>query len=306
MTNILAKVARRAAELTDPRFRAFYFQRYFLNVHTRDRISNRIAARRPTASPPTGAAREAADALAKVGFALTPGIVTPVIAGAMRSFFSKHECSDPYRPHLGRFRPPAEHPPGVHVAYYDAGTTAAAPHMFEVMNHPTLIGAAGAMLGATPTLSYMAAWWSLPAGDGQAQQAENFHRDVDDWRFVKFFSYLSDVDDRSGPHIYVPGSHLVSRMTKIRRYTDREVAEAFGADNQQHFTGPAGTAFLENTFGLHRGTPVQATPRLMIQATYSLGVVPYGPRRPVAMIGAGGLPADLDPYINRVYCAPSR
>ena len=137
----------------------------------------------------------------------------------------------------------------------------------------------------------------------KAQQAENFHRDVDDVRFLKFFAYLTDVDETSGPHVYIVGSHRENRLTRICRYTDAEIAEAFGTENQHRFTGPAGTAFLENTFGLHRGVPVQTAPRLMMQAVYSLGVAPYGPRRPVARIGHDGVPADLDPYINRIYCA---
>jgi hypothetical protein len=147
----------------------------------------------------------------------------------------------------------------------------------------------------------MSAWWSLPA-DGTAQQAENFHRDVDDWRFVKLFCYLTDVDETCGPHVFVRGSHKRNKLTDIRRFTDCETEATFGAENLVRFTGQAGTAFLENTYGIHRGTPPQEKPRLIFQILYSLRPVIYGPKTPLARVGANGVPNGLDPFINRVYC----
>ena len=166
-----------------------------------------------------------------------------------------------------------------------------------------LLAVAAGMLGAKPTISYMTAWWSLPAGDGTAQHAEKFHRDVDDWRFVKLFCYLTDVDDASGPHAFVRGSHRVNRLTQIRRFSDEEVDRAFDARNIVRFTGAAGTCFLENTNGVHRGIPPLDKPRLIFQVLYSLRPVIYGPKAPVAKLGEAGIPGGLDRYVNRVYCA---
>jgi hypothetical protein len=67
------------------------------------------------------------------------------------------------------------------------------------------------------------------------------------------------------------------------------------------FTGKAGTAFLENTYGFHRGVPPTEKPRLLFQVLYSLRNSIYGPDEPVARIGADGIPAGIDPFINRVY-----
>ena len=167
IARFVTKLTRRAAQLVDPRFRAFYRQRRVRDLPARERAADRVASRLPCAPEPSPSASAAAAKLATTGFAMTPGIVTPGIANELRAYFRTQHCSDPYRPHLGSFQPPDDYLPGVHVAYFDAKVVARAPHIFAIMNHPTLLGAAGMMLGATPTLSYMATWWSLPAGDGK-------------------------------------------------------------------------------------------------------------------------------------------
>jgi hypothetical protein len=221
----------------------------------------------------------------------------------MVAYFSEQECADPYRPKLGGFRVNGAVPNGTHVAFFSNDVVAAAPHVFAIGNDPHVLAIVAAALGAKPTISYMTAWWSLPAGDGTAQHAERFHRDVDDWRFIKLFCYLTDVDEAAGPHVFVRGSHRINRLTDIRRFSDEEIASAFAPDDIVVFTGPAGTSFLENTSGIHRGIPAASKPRLIFQVLYSLRPVIYGPENPVVRLGANGVPADLDPYVNRVYCA---
>ncbi len=73
-------------------------------------------------------------------------------------------------------------------------------------------------------------------------------------------------------------------------------AEAATVGPDRHFTGPAGSCFLENTFGMHRGLPPQGRPRLIFQVTYCLMGLPYAPAKPVAP-----LPPGFDPFINRFY-----
>lgn len=93
----------------------------------------------------------------------------------------------------------------------------------------------------------------------------------------------------------------MNALTEIRRYQDEEVVDAFGAEKQVRFTGQAGSSFLENTYGMHRGYPPVSKPRLILQVLYSLRPVIYGPKSPICTLGQDGVPADIDPYINRVY-----
>jgi len=159
------------------------------------------------------------------------------------------------------------------------------------------------LLGCKPTVGYLTAWWSFK-GHAAGEQAELFHRDVDDWRFFKLFVYLTDVDAEAGPHAFVPGSHSVPRLLRVGRYSDDQVAAAFGADAVHYFTGARGTAFLEDTFGLHRGLPPRSRNRLVLQVVYSLSALPYGPSAPSAaraLAPDAQASAAREPYINRIY-----
>jgi hypothetical protein len=289
--------------VTDPRYRQFFLQRQVTDLPARERRADAVARRLP-ASNKNGndVSAEGAAALRKDGYWLVNDLIRSEWLPEMVAYFKDQKCSDPYQPKLGLFDALTAVPKNVHVAYFSNEIVARAPHAFAIANDDTVLGAVSEMLGAKPTISYMTAWWSLPA-DGTAQQAENFHRDVDDWRFVKLFCYLTDVDETAGPHVFVLGSHRANRLTEIRRFSDDEVTNTFGAGNIHRFSGPAGTAFLENTYGVHRGVPPSKKPRLIFQVLYSLRPIFYGPKIPVVRIGVQGIPASLDTYINRVYCA---
>lgn len=294
------KFARGLKILTDKRYRQFYSQRQVQRMSSRERMANRLAGRLPSFKSASDTSAQSAE-LKERGYLFLDSLISPEQIQAMHTFFSQNKCADPYRPALGKFIAPGDAPAQTHVAFFPNETVIRAPHAVSIANDPRVLGVVSGFLGAKPTISYMTAWWSMPHVDGKAEQAEQFHRDVDDIRFVKLFCYLTDVDETSGPHMFVPGSQKIDRLTRIRRYEDSEVAEAFGANGLRTFTGKAGTAFLENTYGLHRGIPPTKKPRLLFQVLYSLRNSIYGPDRPVGRIGADGVPPNLDPFINRVY-----
>jgi hypothetical protein len=306
LTDKIEKIGQRLKIVTDQRYREFYLQRQVTDVERREQKADKVAARLPTA--PTPGENGLAGQLDTHGYAMLTDLkelFTPALVRDMRGYLATQPCADPYRKELPAFIGPENAPKETHVAFFSNETIVKTPHAFRVANHPAIIDAVSHVLGSKPTVGYMTAWWSVPAADGTAQHAEKFHRDVDDWRFIKLFLYLTDVDETAGPHMYVPGSHKINTLTEIRRYTDEEVAWAFGQEKLKRFTGAAGTAFLENTYGFHRGVPPTRKPRLIFQVLYSLRPVIYGPKEPVARIGEGGVPADIDPYINRIYCAPA-
>ena len=281
----------------------FLLQRRFQSVASREWVAKRIANRVGRVQVNgTSEARAAAAALDSEGFAMTPWLVSPDMAAEMRQYFAGHQSFNPYKRELGTFQAPHQAPPGTHVAHFKPEVVLNAPHGLAIANHPAVLEAVQAALGCKPTISYMAAWWSI-AGHDQGQHAELFHRDYDDWRFIKMFVYLTDVDEGAGPHIYVRATHRENQLMPIRRYSDDEVANAFGRDRFIQFEGAAGTSFLENTFGMHRGMPARETPRLMFSAVYCQGPILYGPLKPILdakqMEASTGL--KLDPYINRVY-----
>jgi Phytanoyl-CoA dioxygenase (PhyH) len=190
-----------------------------------------------------------------------------------------------------------EVPENVHVAEYQVEHLLKSPDIVALTHNPVLLDVATRYLGCRPTMSNLSLWWSLPA-DGTAQEAENYHRDVDDWRFVKFFLYLSEVDATAGPHRFVRGSHKSSHFLFIRRLTDKAVERVFGRSHCLPIFGRPGDAFLEDTFGLHKGEPPSVNRRLVFQIQYSINPIPvydYHPR----LIEQE--PAKFDPYMARLY-----
>lgn len=122
-------------------------------------------------------------------------------------------------------------------------------------------------------------WWSFPAKSGTTERnraAQMFHYDLDDFGFLKFFFYITDVDTEAGPHVIVSGSHEKKRYKNIlerflvRRYTDEEIRELYGEDKVKIITGKSGTGFAEDTLCIHKGQPPETKRRLLLQVQYAL------------------------------------
>lgn len=277
----------------------YHFQRLIQNVAMRQRIA-RLVARRLPATERNGEdtlARTAAARLASDGIAFMPELLDAGQLADIRNYAMSHPCHDRTRPENGEFMIDQPHPL-CHTAVYSDDVTLNCPHVMDTVNHPTVLAAVGELFGCKPTMSNVSMWWSLP-GHAKAEHAELFHRDVDDWLFIKLFIYVTDVDEESGPHVFVRGSHRSAKLAKIARYTDEEVAQTFGSDNVLCLTANAGTSFLENTYGMHKGQLPKSRRRLLLQAQYSLGpisILEYSPRKLTLQPGIR-----IDPYINRLY-----
>ncbi|MBI3515851.1 MAG: hypothetical protein HY060_17600 [Proteobacteria bacterium] len=307
---MIRRTLRRLHHLLDRRAPAFYGQRLVLDPARRRAAARWLARWRPRSArlAPSAPADAAAAALERDGFHVLAAPLRASQLDDIVAHLARFMCRDPYRPELGAFDPTAAAPPATHVAFYPPEAVVSAPHVVALANDPFILATVERVFGCKPTIGYLAAWWSFQ-GHAEGEQAELFHRDVDDWRFLKLFVYLTDVDDAAGPHVYVPGSQAVPKLLRIGRYSDAAVTGAFGAEAMHRFEGARGTAFLEDTFGLHRGLPPRSRNRLILQVVYSLGELPYGPRRPydARQLGPDALAQCVrDPYVNRVYLhAPS-
>ena len=142
-------------------------------------------------------------------------------------------------------------------------------------------------------------WWTLPTPGAAPQATELFHRDVDDFRFLKLFLYLTDVDEEAGPHVFARGTHKLPELSAIRRYRDHEVRRVVEPHDMIQVLGCAGTAFLEATYGLHRATKPIARPRLAFSALYTMRPTIYGPAKPLRARTAEE--RDLSAYVNQIY-----
>jgi hypothetical protein len=149
----------------------------------------------------------------------------------------------------------------------------------KLRDDPFLRLVAALYLGSLPTHISTNMWWTFPveaSEEDRAKHAHFYHNDLDDFAFLKFFFYLSDVEADDGAHMCVSGSHhapLIKKVTdhwKIRRYQDDEVEEAYGADRILTIAGPCGTGFAEDTLCIHKGTTPKRSARLVIQFQYAL------------------------------------
>ena len=294
----------------DARWWPFLFQRLFMDKGLRERLATLVAKKlRPA---PTVQQFKATDVsilamrvqeLRFAGISHFGQILTTAQARTVQEYFLTKRVHDPYRSQSKNYLPDSdERHPDSHIAHHEAGDILKAPHLLSIANRSDILEIVASHLGCKPTLSYLAAWWSYPTSLG-AQQAENFHRDVDDWRFVKLFIYLSDVGKNNGPHIFVKNSPDSPALRQIGRFTDDEVASAFGPENVLELTAQAGEGFLENTFGVHKGQPVSEGRRLIFQAVYSMFPLPYGPKNAAMNFSdASRIHSSLsDPWINRMY-----
>jgi hypothetical protein len=156
---------------------------------------------------------------------------------------------------------------------------AESPLIDELARDPVLLSIAARYLGTEPTLVGVNLFWSYPAAvpsDQRSYAAQMFHYDLDDFKFLKFFFYLTDVDEISGPHVAVKNTHRVKRFAsfrerlKVRRYSDAEISASYGGERIVTITGPAGTGFAEDTICIHKGLPPTGRERLILQFQYAL------------------------------------
>ncbi|MBN8555105.1 MAG: hypothetical protein J0L93_06660 [Deltaproteobacteria bacterium] len=162
----------------------------------------------------------------------------------------------------------------------------ACPHLLEIANDPKILSVVRNYLGAAPTIIVASAFQSF-AGKNQARDAQLFHMDYDDYKFCKLFVYLTDVDEKSGPHVYLDSTHKLQVMAQKRgsfskgikafdewwimklRKTDEEVKEYLGITPTK-ITGKAGSAFLVDTRGIHKGLLPENRDRMICQITYAV------------------------------------
>jgi hypothetical protein len=153
----------------------------------------------------------------------------------------------------------------------------------RIWHDPTILAIADAYLGTRPLPLRSRLWWSFRADQATATMRsayaqDCFHFDLDDWRAVKFFFYITDVGPENGPHMYVRKSHrnrsMLDQLSPFKSRSDRHVIKKYGRDNIALKQGPAGTGFVEDPFGFHTGTSVTGGWRLILEVEYGVSRIP--------------------------------
>lgn len=126
-------------------------------------------------------------------------------------------------------------------------------------------------LGATPTVKDVRMWWSFPQKEDKDNHLYGYHYDIDAYKFLKQFIYITDVDLDGGPHVIISKTHKKKSFFEKahRRLSDKQVEERIKKEDIKVMTAKAGEGFFEDTFCYHKGTaPIR--PRLILQIEYAL------------------------------------
>jgi hypothetical protein len=131
-------------------------------------------------------------------------------------------------------------------------------------------------IGCRPLLTNVTLWFDAGAEETAAFQ---YHYDNDGPKFVKFFFFLSDLEEAGGAHYYIQRSHMHVKPRGFGRSTvhsDAEIWERFGRENEMCFAGKAGTILVEDTKGFHKGSsPSPGRYRLILQFQFSALDIPH-------------------------------
>jgi hypothetical protein len=155
------------------------------------------------------------------------------------------------------------------------------PTIQAIIHDSKLLKIATDYLQATPIYMGARLWWShkesSPYDTKRAGQA--FHYDIDDYRALRFFFYLTDVDKSCGPHVIIKGSHTHKRLRDKFAYTrfrdDRYLTDFYGKNNVIYLLGKAGFGFAEDPKVFHKGTVPESRDRLILLIRYSINDFGY-------------------------------
>ena len=141
----------------------------------------------------------------------------------------------------------------------------------EVIYEKKILEIAKEYLGAEPIIDNCMIWISLPGNkDTSKDKIYGYHYDLDDFKFIKLFVYLNDVDKNTGPHTYIKKSlHDKSLYKSLRRRLSHKNIHNRYPNKEEILIGKKGTAFLEDTYGYHSGTLPKKN-RVILQCEYKL------------------------------------
>lgn len=150
----------------------------------------------------------------------------------------------------------------------------------DLATDPRILAMARQHLGRAPIYMHSDLLWSFPRAlkdEERLAAAQVFHCDINDYRSLKFFFYITDVSEQEGPHYYIQGTHRQRRFVdqllgqRLASKADERIIQDYGAANIKQATGPAGFGFAGDPYCIHRGSELTGTrSRLLLQVEFGL------------------------------------
>jgi hypothetical protein len=214
-------------------------------------------------------------------------MLPPRVVAAIKNFAERNEC-------FGNFDRKLPFLPSDHrQAEARAGKSILTGHYLEsvercaevqsIRSDPLILKIAECYLASEPKPISTRLWWSFPASAPSEQDLHHasqgkMHFDLDDWRTLKFFFYLTDVGPLDGPHAYMRGTHSRRRLrhqfTPVVGHNTSSVLRLYGKENLLEVCGEAGLGFAEDPFAFHMGQVSRGKPRLMLEVGFGVSSAP--------------------------------
>ncbi|MEO0407560.1 MAG: hypothetical protein AAF289_09440 [Cyanobacteria bacterium P01_A01_bin.135] len=212
------------------------------------------------------------------GLRLSPSILSELV-----DFAHINPCYANRQPHLkfylhNREKMEAELQRPIKIAGY-FNTHESCPAFQALKQDPVILGLAANYLGHEPKYHRGEIAWSFPrpaSGAEQLAAAQVLHCDINDYKTVKLFFYLTDVDAGCGPHVYLRGTHRGRRPLhqllgqRCANIADEQLIETYGSDRVTEVHGPAGFGFAGDPYTFHKGVLPSRQPRLLLQLEFGI------------------------------------
>ena len=148
------------------------------------------------------------------------------------------------------------------------------PVFMRLNRDPWLKAIARAYLGHAPVVVRSEVLWSFSTPATTAERlkhAQVLHCDINDFKTLKLFFYLTDVGPNNGPHEYIkkrPVKRTLMHQILGQRCAgipDETLLRTYGADQLVTVCGPAGTGFAGDPYYFHRGAHPSEGVRALLQ-----------------------------------------
>jgi len=174
-------------------------------------------------------------------------------------------------------------PPATLARYFLDGRKCLKSKLFQqIIQDKLIFQLVSDYLACEPLIDLVTAWRLMPIDPNSVDlsaEALQYHIDLDRAHFLKVFVYITDVCEDSGPHTFVPRTHLANAPSHIqdRRYMDHEIT-SLSVDTPLSILGFRGTVIIADTHCLHKGTLPVRSHRDIFQVEFcsSLFGAPYG------------------------------
>jgi len=132
---------------------------------------------------------------------------------------------------------------------------------FNIAISPNILDVVNSYMGMYSRLFYYSVRRTKLSGSKLPSHSQNWHRATQEQKNCRVYIYLNDVDETSGPFMYVSKStrkkkygHVAPQTALSRGYYSAEVVEAhIPESDRKAIVGKAGTVIFCDSTGLHRG-----------------------------------------------------